>query len=266
MQGVRYYFNSSNGNMEIKKCSNSMHSSKAHFHNEVSIGLVESGGCKTEIYGKAYELTEKTILIIPPTLAHKCNPYNYKEWKFKMLYINEDWFKNAFRNDRLEIKFSYIKMNERMFNDVIELFDNLEKNAMNLENEPKLLKYVSTLTNIGDKSYEKENNINLNFKKINEIKEYLDESYLNEITLDDLSKISGISKYYLIRQFEESQGLSPHKYLTNLRINHAKNLLRNEDNFADIALESGFYDQSHFIKYFKEYTGVTPTKYRSYVT
>ena len=106
MQGIRYYFNNINGNIKIKKCNNSIHSSKSHFHNEISIGVVGKGGCTTEIYGKVYELTEKTVLIIPPSLAHKCNPYNYKQWNFRMLYINREWFATAFNNENIEIDFS----------------------------------------------------------------------------------------------------------------------------------------------------------------
>jgi len=265
MKSIRYYFNNVNGNIEIKKCNNSIHSSQAHFHNEVSIGLVEKGCCRTEICGKDYELTEKTILIIPPTLPHKCNPYNYKYWNFRMLYINKEWLQTAFNNGNLEVGFSYIKTSEKMFSSIIRLFDDIENSAMNIENESKLLNYISLLTNIDNRNYQKEMSRELNSGKINKVKKYLDENYLNNLMLDDLATVAGISKYYLIRKFQERHGLSPHKYITNLRINYAKNLLKDKRDFADVALESGFYDQSHFTRYFKEYTGVTPLKYKSYV-
>ncbi|MFL0196854.1 AraC family transcriptional regulator [Clostridium sp. WILCCON 0269] len=264
MEGIRYYFNNVNGNIEIKKCNNSIHSSKPHFHNEISIGLVEKGGCKTEICGNTYDLTEKTILIIPPTSAHKCNPYNYKHWGFRMLYINKEWFETAFDNN-IENNFSYMKLNEIMFNSIVSLFSDIQNSIINMEIESKLLKYVSLLANRNNKDYPRSIIGSLNSDKINEIKKYLDENYLNNIMLSDLAKVAGMSKYYLIRQFEKQHGLSPHKYITNLRINHAKKLLKNNNDFADIALESGFYDQSHFTKYFKEYTGVTPMKYKTYI-
>ena len=265
MQGIRYYFNNINGAIEIKKCDNSVHSSKAHFHNEVSLGVVEKGSCKTEINGKNYELNEKTILIIPPALAHKCHPKDYKQWKFRMLYINSEWFQTAFNQENFQIKFSYKQVNEEIFLGINTLFQSIENNAMNIENESKLLKCISMLVEVEDINYEEETLAALSLEKINAIKKYLDENYLNNIMLSDLAKVAGISKYYLIRQFEESQGLSPHKYITNLRINYAKKLLKHNKNFADIALESGFYDQSHFTKCFKEYTGVTPRKYKNYV-
>lgn len=43
MQDIKYYFNDTDGNIEIKKCNNSIYASKAHFHKEISIALVEDG-------------------------------------------------------------------------------------------------------------------------------------------------------------------------------------------------------------------------------
>lgn len=260
---VRYYFNNVNGNIEIKKANNSIHSSKTHFHNEISLGVVEEGNCRTEIDGNIYELKEKTMLIIPPELVHTCNPDDYMHWKFTMLYINKDWFETAFNYQAFKIEFSYSKVDEKMFRSINSLFKDLGDKIMNIENESKILEYISFLTNLKDKSLEKEKLELLKSDKIKEVKKYLDENYLKNVMLSDLVKVAELSKYYLIRQFEEYYGLSPHKYLTNLRINHSKKLLKNHGEFVDIALASGFYDQSHFIKAFKDYTGVTPMKYKS---
>ena len=260
-KGIRYYFNDVNRNIEIKNCSNSLHSSKAHFHDEVSIALVESGVSRTEIGDETYEITGNTFLIIPPGIVHKCNPYNYNDWNFRMLYISPNWFEPAFNIRGKQIKFSYIKLNKTMFSAIINIFNNIENSIVSIENESKLLNYISLLLDTENTNKEIPEIVDLN--QLDKTKKFLDVNYLNTITLDDLVEVSGISKYYLIRQFENSYGLSPHKYITNLRVNHSKELLKASEDFAVIAIESGFYDQSHFTKRFKEYSGVTPKKYRS---
>ena len=265
MQDIRYSFNNAKGGIEIKKCNNSIHSSKAHFHNEVSIGLIEKGSTKTEIGGNTYELNEKTFLIIPPSTPHKCNPDNYQRWNFRMLYINTEWFKSGFNIESEKIKFDYMKVNQEMFLDIIRLTDNIENKTIDIENESKLLNYISILIKNESVDLNEDVSENFNLKRISEITQYLNENYLKDIMLDDLAKIAHVSKYYLIRKFNDCYGLSPHQYITNLRINYAKELLKNKNDFADIAIESGFYDQSHFIKSFKEYTGVTPMKYKTYL-
>lgn len=263
MQGIRYFLNNSNGDIEVKRCNNSIHSTKAHFHNEVSIGLIEKGCSKTEIGGSTYELTDRTFLIIPPNMVHKCNPYDYEQWSFRMLYINKEWFQSAFDIESEKIKFSYREVNQNMFSNIINLFDNIENKLIDVEDESKLLRYISVLNEDNNKYFNKEISANFNLKKIDEVRQYINANYLNYIKLNELAKVADISKYYLIKQFEECSGLSPHQYITNLRINHAKKLLKSNKNSADIALESGFYDQSHFTKCFKEYTGVTPMTYKS---
>lgn len=260
-KGIRYYFNNMNGNIDIKNCSNYIHSSKAHFHNEVSIALVESGISRTEIGDGVYEITEDTFLIIPPGVVHKCNPYDYSNWNFRMLYISPSWFESSFNIKEKQIRFSYVKLNKAVSLKIIKLLDNIEKNIIDVEKESNLIDSISLL--LDDKNTNKDIPKIIYQSQLDKTKKFLDDNYLSPITLDNLVHVSGISKYYLIRQFENSYGLSPHKYITNLRVNHSKALLKTSMDFASIALESGFYDQSHFTKCFKEYTGVTPKKYKS---
>jgi len=79
--------------------------------------------------------------------------------------------------------------------------------------------------------------------------------------LDDLERVSGINKFHLIRLFKDEFGIPPHMYQTLLRINYAKRQLRKQKQITEVALEAGFYDQSHFHKVFKSHTGITPEKY-----
>lgn len=260
---IKYCCTNTKSDIELKKCNNSIHSSKAHFHNEVSIGLIEKGSTKTEISGNTYELYENTFLIIPSNIPHKCNPYDYKSWRFRMLYIRNEWFKSAFNIQGEKIKFDYIKIGQTMFSDIIQLTDNIEGQRISIENETKLVDYISILIKNDKLTLGEEVCENIKLKKINEIKLYINENYLKNITLDDLAKVAQVSKYYLIRKFNECYGLSPHQYITNLRINYSKKLLKKNKKIADIAIDSGFYDQSHFIKCFKEYTGVTPMNYKN---
>ena len=97
--------------------------------------------------------------------------------------------------------------------------------------------------------------------KIEKIKKYIDNYYLENIGLSELVSISGVSKYYIIIKFEEIYGISPYKYINSKKSAHAKNLLRTNSNITDVAVIYGFYDQSHFNKIFKEYSGVTPFQY-----
>lgn len=261
MEGIKYYFNSIYQNIEIKICSDNVHASKAHFHNEVSIGVIDRGKCELQLNGKSYELSEKTILIIPSNVVHRCIPHSYKEWNFKMLYVNNQWLKSSFFNELQYNDFLYKKLDDSMYFSVNEVFKKIENTKIDIEYESNLLNYISSLININNIDFYKIDFEYMHSKKIEIIKDYISRNYLNNITLDELSLIANLSKYYIIKQFEYCYGVTPHQYLMNLRINNAKELLKNGSNLTDVALKLGFYDQSHFTRYFKEYTGLTPKKY-----
>ncbi|MBP5157858.1 MAG: helix-turn-helix domain-containing protein [Treponema sp.] len=93
---------------------------------------------------------------------------------------------------------------------------------------------------------------------------FIKENYGNQIGLEELASIVGLSPKYFCRLFRELTQRSPIEYLNWFRINMACDKLRNTDQkLADIAFDCGFNDLSYFIKTFRNYKGVTPLKYRN---
>ncbi len=95
------------------------------------------------------------------------------------------------------------------------------------------------------------------------IKNYLDTHYTEKITLDFLSGKFFINKFYLTRIFREKFGISINSYLMQLRITHAKRLLRFTDLSIDkISHECGMNDANYFSRVFKKVEGTTPGQFR----
>lgn len=82
------------------------------------------------------------------------------------------------------------------------------------------------------------------------------------ISLDEMAKALYLSKFQFIRSFKHSVGLTPHQFQIQNRIRKAQHLLIDNRNITEVALATGFCDQSHFIKHFKKYIGLTPTVYK----
>ena len=96
-----------------------------------------------------------------------------------------------------------------------------------------------------------------------QIKIYLSQHVKDKICLNELCKRFNCDKFNLLRQFKQYTGLSPINYLIMLRIQSAKELMISTDlPLVQIALESGFYDQSHFSNSFVKLVGLTPGEYR----
>ena len=95
------------------------------------------------------------------------------------------------------------------------------------------------------------------------VKNYLDDHFTENITLDLLSKESKMNKYYLVHSFTKHFGCSPISYLNEKRIEESKNLLETTNHsIASIASMIGFSSQSYFSQSFKKNTFMTPNEYR----
>ena len=85
--------------------------------------------------------------------------------------------------------------------------------------------------------------------KLDEIYTYLQNNYINHCSLDNLSEQFYISKYYLSHEFKKKYGEGISSYITKLRINRAKELLRfSLKNVNEIASMCGISDSNHFLK------------------
>ena len=80
-------------------------------------------------------------------------------------------------------------------------------------------------------------------------------------SLADLAREAGLSRYQLVRQFAQATGLTPHAYLVQRRLHHARRLMRAGTPLAEVAAASGFADQSHLTRLFARSFGTTPHAY-----
>ena len=95
------------------------------------------------------------------------------------------------------------------------------------------------------------------------VRGYIDEHYQQPLTVQDLAKQYFVHPSYLTHCFTRQMGISPRKYLTNLRLANARKLLESEDDTVqNIALRVGFSNVNNFIQGFRSRYGVTPRAYR----
>lgn len=126
-------------------------------------------------------------------------------------------------------------------------------------------KLASLLTLLMEESWNPESGACSTARKQNlqSIKDYLDLHYQEKITLDSLSEQFFINKFYLTRIFKEQFGLSVNNYLLQVRITHAKQLLRFTDlPIEKISQECGMNDANYFSRTFKKVEGMPPGEFR----
>ncbi len=100
-------------------------------------------------------------------------------------------------------------------------------------------------------------------RDLQDIKEYLDEHYQEKLSLDILAERFYINKFYLTRLFKNQFGLSVNNYLLQVRITHAKQLLRFSSlSIEEISRECGLNDANYFSRIFKKVEQMTPGDFR----
>ncbi len=95
------------------------------------------------------------------------------------------------------------------------------------------------------------------------VRTYLMDHLCENIPLQQLSAVAGLSTYHLLRSFRQVYGVPPHTYQNLQRIQRARCLInRGEEPLSRLALSLGFSDQSHFTRVFKGTLGISPGRYQ----
>ena len=95
------------------------------------------------------------------------------------------------------------------------------------------------------------------------IQEYVDAHLSEHVDLPVLAGIAGLSVFHFAREFKRTAGVTPHYYVLNKRVERAKTLLSRSDlSLSEIAFASGFSDQSHLTRRFRQIFGATPGEVR----
>ncbi len=98
---------------------------------------------------------------------------------------------------------------------------------------------------------------------ISKAKAYIDENFVKDLSLDEVSRYVNISPYYFSKLFKEEAGENFIEYLTRVRIAQAKELLRDSSlSIKEICVRCGYSDPNYFSRIFKKQEDVTPSEYR----
>ncbi len=98
-------------------------------------------------------------------------------------------------------------------------------------------------------------------RSVDVIRDYLEAHLADRVTLADLARATGLTDYAVLRGFRRATGIPPHRYLTQLRVRRAGELLSAGHSPVMVARAVGFADQSHLTRHFRRLVGVTPGTY-----
>lgn len=220
-----------------------------HSHNKPYLCLSISGGYE--------EQSNKNSIIKPGTVLYRRADYEHanKFLNSEGLCLNIE-FKDAesmiLKND---IKLPSVEFERRATVDLSKLIVSINQSVSNDVLDIKC--YESVLAHFV------EHNIKGKLKWVYDVINYINDNPLQNISLDVLSHEFQLHPNYIIRKFKEVTGYKLSEYLSKVRLEHSiQNLMQTDNRIGDIAIDSGFYDQSHFNRSFKKQMGLSPNNFK----
>lgn len=256
---VRYYRGAEEKAYYIKHCKGQSHAFRKHTHEEYSVALVTGGESLFRFVNEEFHIRKGQLVVFGPGVVHQCIPECVAEWSFYMLHAAAPWIQ-AVGFDMNAIPAFAIRdlQNEEFYR--LELYfkqacENMEAAEENIVLLAEAAFSQSFVQDIERSDFDTEEPM------LEDICEEIRSRFNETITLEELEQKAGLDRYTLIRRFGRRFNTTPHSWQIMLRVNEARRLLENGKSTSEAALEAGFYDQSHFIKIFKETFGVTPKQF-----
>lgn len=101
--------------------------------------------------------------------------------------------------------------------------------------------------------------------RIRLVRTLIDKHFDSPLTLDQMGRTAGFSRFHFIRVFRDTYKTTPHQYLVARRIERAKHLLRHSEmSITDVCVEVGFSSLGSFSTLFRKATGLSPSSYREH--
>lgn len=238
-----------------------------HSHATLSIGAVDGGHSVFRREGSQQRLNRGDVVLIPAGEVHSCNPKEDGRWSYQMLYLDPAWVDSVVGEmgaldavvlNRLPEDVSPQRIHARLSCLNEKLFGVAED-----ENKAEaLVLFVGDLFGAGNaRRFAAEAKPDV--ARLTRVKEMISARCTELLTLADLAREAQMSCYHFVRLFRRQVGMTPHAWQLDQRIVQARRLLDQDLPLADIALQLGFADQSHFQRAFKQRVAATPGEYQN---
>ena len=165
-----------------------------------------------------------------------------------------------------EVHFGVAKVHAHdVFRDCLRLHATLECDATPLERQTRFSGFVERVVEDFCERRPRPSTPSGEPVAVRQARALLQERWADNVQLDELVAASGVGRFHLIRAFHAAMGLPPHAYQIRIRVTRAMTLIRSGMPLVEVALHTGFADQSHLTRHFTRVVGVSPGRYRQAV-
>lgn len=253
------------GGLELLDAKYTNQNFSRHSHEGYTIGVIEKGAQRFYRTGGNHIAPQDSIILVNADEVHNGQTATEGGWEYKAMYPLPEQFVQLTQGLSSGLATPYftepVVYDPELAQQLRLVFDTLAQSDNKLLRETLVYGTLVKLISRHSKTKVSWEPKTRSQRQLALVKEFLDDFPQADVSLEDLSKLAGLSPYYLTRSFQKEFGLPPHSYQIQARLRVAKQLLRQGMTISDVAQETGFHDQSHFHRHFKRALGVTPKQF-----
>ena len=238
---------------------------RLHAHEELQV-LLPLAPFRTVDGAGRFELAGSgSIALTNPAELHGALPVGSEPWSARVMLVPTERLARALgdlptKQDALWFSRRVVK-DDLLAGELHALFDQLRRPSDALANEARLMACLARLLVRHAEIQRPLPPTPRHRWAAHRVREYLRVNVARSVSVDELARVGGLSKYYLLRAFARELGVSPHVYQMELRLARARTLLANGVRPSHAAYQSGFADQSHLTRRMRAAFGFTPAAY-----
>jgi AraC-like DNA-binding protein len=258
-------------NLELLHATYIKHTFSRHTHEGYAFGIIEQGALAFSYRGEKLIALPGHINLVIPGEAHDGYALSDAGWSYRMFYLDSSLLEQVAGEisgctQALPFFAAGVIKDDFLARKIKELHMLLENSAaLLMEQESQLLNLLSSFILRHAQQRFPLHPLGKENQSVRRAREYIEENYSQNISIQTLASLCNLSAFHLIRVFHDHFGVPPHVFQKQVRIKKVKDLLTQKMSLARIAQETGFTDQSHLTKQFKHIVGISPGQYRNSV-
>lgn len=243
-----------------------------HSHQQWSVGAILAGQSEFLCADRLHYVEQGALVIMNPDQVHACNPRQGSPWAYYMMHLDKNWLADFLQQAgiRTSALWRDTKVDTLCETALFEGFVVLAELLMSAqyssaEKEQKLTAYLARLFLQLDQQNQSTEDL-LPTNPLYQVAAYLSEHCEEDRAIDSISAEFGYSAGYLVRAFKRHFNMTPHAYRLNRRVQLGQQALKQGEAISAVAHTTGFSDQAHFQRVFKQRVAATPDQYRRSVS
>jgi AraC-like DNA-binding protein len=261
---TQYWWDRHLSGLSLLQADFTTHEYPPHTHDALVVAVTEQGGSVIRSRGQVEDAHPATLFVFNPAEPHAGWMGRSRHWQYRSMYLTQQALDRVAEGLGIE-EVPYFTRNlfgdPDLINGFLAMHRAIEEGRDVLCERELLIGSFGTLFRRHGSGGRRIRTPPRDRLLAAKVIDRMRAEYASDLRLEDLATAAGLTTFQLIGLFKRTVGLTPHAYLTQVRLGAACRHLRHSSALADVAAAVGFYDQSALNRHFKRCYGITPLQF-----